>query len=72
MLSSLPSPNPALIMWAGILLFALTVVQMLIGYRKIHFKGRKHLKVHKILAWVIVGGALLHGFLGMLYLGVFG
>ena len=71
MLSFLPHPPAALVMWGGIVIFALTVVQMLIGYRKIRFKGRKHQKVHRIIAWLIVGGALIHGFLGMLYLGVF-
>jgi hypothetical protein len=59
-------------MWGGIVLFALTAFQMLVGYRKIHFKGRRHLKVHKVLAWVLVVGAIGHGFLAMLYLGVLG
>lgn len=56
------------ILFAGIGLFVLLVVQMLIGYRKIRFKGPLHLKVHKWLGWVIAVSAALHGTAGFLYL----
>ena len=71
MLSFLPHPPANLVIWGGLVIAALVVVQMLIGYRKIRFKGRKHLKVHKAVAWLLTVGVLGHGFAAMLYLGVF-
>jgi hypothetical protein len=53
------------------LLLALLAAQMLVGYRKIRFKGRTHLKVHKGVAWALAAFALVHGLLALVYLGVF-
>ena len=71
MLSSLPHPPAAALIWGGALLFALLAAQMLVGYRKIRFKGRTHLKVHKGVAWALVAAAVVHGFVALVYLGVF-
>lgn len=68
----LPQPPYQVIILGGVVLLTLLTAQLLIGYRKIHFKGRTHLKVHKIVAWTIVGTALLHAFSALLYLGVIG
>ncbi|MBI5232381.1 MAG: hypothetical protein HY876_09490 [Coriobacteriales bacterium] len=45
----------------GVLLFALLAFQMLVGLRKIRFKGRTHQKVHRWTAWAILGVAVVHG-----------
>ena len=63
---------PQAIAIGGGFLFVLTVVQMLVGYRKIRFKGRTHMKVHKGLAWLLFLGGLGHGFAGLVYLGFIG
>ncbi|HSK46589.1 MAG TPA: hypothetical protein VLA05_01125 [Coriobacteriia bacterium] len=70
MFDFLPTPHPLVVVALGVSAFVLTVVQMLVGYRKIHFKGRTHLKVHKALAWALLAIGLVHGFLALLYLGI--
>ena len=70
MFDFLPTPHPLVVVALGVFAFVLTVVQMLVGYRKIHFKGRTHLKVHKALAWVLLAVGLVHGFIALLYLGI--
>jgi len=57
--------NALIIIYAGIFTFALLVFQMLVGLRKIKFKGRMHMRVHKWGAWALVVAAALHGFMGM-------
>lgn len=66
----LPAVPPELIVLGGVALFALIVAQILIGLRKIHFKGRLHMQVHKALAWVLLVVAVLHAFAGMRFLGI--
>jgi len=51
----------------GIVLLALTVFQMLVGMRKIRFKGRTHQKVHRWAAWALLALGLVHGFMGIVY-----
>jgi hypothetical protein len=70
MLDFLPTPPAIVVIAGGLFLFVLTVVQMLIGYRKIKFKGRTHMKVHKSLAWLLLIAGLGHGFAGILYSGI--
>ena len=72
MLGFIPTPSPLVVAGGGIFLLVLTVFQMLVGYRKIHFKGRTHLKVHKWLAWALVLAGAGHGLAGLLYLGIIG
>jgi len=64
------TPLPLVVVAGGVFLFLLTVTQMLIGYRKIKFKGRTHMKVHKILAWVLLFGGIGHGLAALFYVGV--
>jgi fumarate reductase subunit D len=54
------------LMWGGIAVFLLLVFELLVGLRKIHFKGRTHMKIHKWSAWVLIGIAALHGVLAMI------
>lgn len=54
----------------GLLLLAMIVVQMLLGYRKLKFKGRLHWTVHKWVAWGVLGVGLVHGVYALMYLGV--
>jgi hypothetical protein len=71
MLSTLPHPPAASLILGGIFLLLVIAAQMLVGYRKIRFKGRTHLKVHKGVAWALAVAALVHGLLALVYLGVF-
>ena len=65
----LSAPPLGLIIAAGVTLLTLLVIQILIGYRKIHFKGRTHLLVHKTNAWLILTVAVLHATAALWYLG---
>lgn len=51
----------------GIAVFLLVAFQMLVGLRKIKFKGRTHMKVHKWGAWVMAGVGAGHGFAALVY-----
>ncbi len=64
------TPTPTIMAVFGLLVLAIIVFQMLVGYRKIAFKGRTHLRVHKWIAWGLVAVAVLHGLGGLLYLGI--
>lgn len=52
---------------AGLTIASLIVFQMLVGYRKIHFKGRLHLRIHKINAWTIITLVVIHATLAITY-----
>lgn len=69
MFGSFSAPNVAVVALAGATTLTLVVVQMLIGYRKIRFQGRKHLKVHKAMGWVILGVGVVHATLAFIYFG---
>jgi len=51
----------------GATALTLLTFQMLVGYRKIQFKGKLHLKVHRRAAWVLLIVAATHGFLAIVY-----
>ena len=53
------------IMLGGIVTFVLLAFQVLVGMRKIKFKGRTHLKVHKWIAWALLAVAAGHGTLAL-------
>ena len=53
------------IMVGGLVTFLLLAFQVLVGMRKIKFKGRTHMKVHKWAAWVLLAVAAGHGVLAM-------
>lgn len=59
--------TPGMLVAGGIFVVSIMLMQILVGMRKIHFKGRLHSKVHKWGAWVLLGIALVHGFLGIVY-----
>jgi len=59
--------RPFMLVAGGGVLTALLFAQILVGMRKIRFKGRTHMKVHKWGAWVLLAFALVHGLLGMVY-----
>ena len=59
--------TPAMLVAGGIFVVLVMLAQILVGMRKIHFKGRLHTKVHKYGAWVLLSIALVHGFLGIVY-----
>jgi hypothetical protein len=65
-----PAPAPWLVAAGGITLFTLLALQLLIGYRKIKFRGPLHSKVHKYLAWAMLAAAVVHGFAGLMFLGI--
>lgn len=53
----------------GVLGLVVLLFQVLQGFRKIKFKGRLHLKVHKWTAVALVVVTLLHTLAAMRYLG---
>jgi len=59
-----------LVLVGGLTLFALLAFQMLVGLRKIKFKGRLHSKVHKWTAYVMLAVAVFHGAAALAYLGI--
>jgi len=59
--------SPPVIAIIGVVGFTLIVFQMLVGYRKIKFPGATHMKVHKRVAWILVGITLVHGTLGLIW-----
>jgi preprotein translocase subunit SecD len=65
----LGSPTMRTVLVAGFVALAIVIVQMLIGYRKIRFKGRTHLKVHKAIGWTILIIGVAHALLALAYLG---
>jgi len=68
MLAGLFSPEPALVAILGLTGMTVIVFQMLVGYRKIKFKGKRHWQVHKAIGWVIVAVTLVHGITALAYL----
>jgi hypothetical protein len=58
---------------AGIGLWLLLVFETLLGMRVVKLKGALHHRVHRIIAYTLVFGGLLHGFaaVGHLVLGLF-
>ena len=48
----------------GVGLFALVLFQILVGKRKIKFKGATHMKVHRVGGYLLLVGAIGHGVLG--------
>jgi hypothetical protein len=58
--------TPLWMIIGGAILLAMIVFQVLLGMRKIKF-GRRTMAYHKYLAWVIVGVAIVHAMLGILF-----
>ena len=58
--------TPIWLLVMGLALLAMLVFQILVGMRKIKF-GRKTFVYHRWVAFTILGIALVHGFLGMLF-----
>ena len=59
--------RPEMLVLGGSVLFALLVLQILVGMRKITFKGRRHMQVHKYGAWILVAFGVFHGLFGAIY-----
>jgi len=59
--------QPIYIVASGGLLGALLVFQILQGTRKIKFKGRTHMRVHKATAWSMLALGLVHGAMALSY-----
>lgn len=53
----------------GILIFAVLVFQILLGTRKIKFKGPLHWKIHRWAAFAMLGLAIGHALGGLYMLG---
>ncbi|PKQ19697.1 MAG: hypothetical protein CVT66_08770 [Actinobacteria bacterium HGW-Actinobacteria-6] len=70
MLFGITIPPIALIM-GGTSMFGLLVFQILVGQRKIKFKGALHMKVHKWVAYLIVLLAAFHAVAALAYVDVF-
>jgi hypothetical protein len=59
--------TPAWMITGGVTLLVLTVLEVLIGLRKIKF-GRKTFVYHRYIAFAILGIAAVHGLSGVLLL----
>lgn len=55
---------------AGAVAATVLLLTVLVGQRIIHFKGRRHRRVHKALGWSTFGLAVVHGLMALAY--VFG
>ncbi len=54
----------------GAAIFLLLVFQVLVGLRKITFKGKLHMKVHKSGAYAMVVLAVFHAIAALAFLGI--
>ena len=54
----------------GVALLVLLSFQMLVGLRKVKFKGPLHMKVHKGAAYAMLALALIHGLSGLTLVGI--
>lgn len=59
-----------LVIAGGVTIFLLIVFQILVGKRKIKFKGPLHMKVHRWSAYAMVVVAALHAIAALALLGV--
>ena len=59
-----------LLIVGGLTVFALIVFQILVGKRKIKFKGPLHMKVHRWSAYAMLGVAVLHAITAFAFLGI--
>ncbi len=64
--------QPQMIIAGGAFLALLVAFQVLQGLRVIRFKGKTHLKVHKVVAYVLAAGTVGHAIAGLAFLGVIG
>ncbi|MDY0340607.1 MAG: hypothetical protein RBS17_05295 [Coriobacteriia bacterium] len=62
--------EPYMLIVGGGTIFALVVFQILQGARKIKFKGKLHLTVHKWVAIGILVVSVFHGLLALAYFGI--
>ena len=54
----------------GATIFLLLVFQVLVGLRKITFKGKLHMKVHKFGAYALLVIAVFHALAALAFLGI--
>lgn len=62
--------EPYMLLVGGVSLFALLGFQILVGLRKIKFKGRLHTQVHKWTAFAMLAFAVFHATAALAYLGI--
>lgn len=58
---------PEHIIAGGIFTLLILVFQMLVGTRRIKFKGAKHMRVHRRVAWSMLAFTLIHGLVALVY-----
>ena len=62
--------EPYMLLIGGGALFTLLGFQVLLGLRKIKFKGPLHLKIHKWIAYAMFALAVFHATAALAYLGI--
>ncbi len=62
--------EPVMLVLGGGTLFTLLAFQILVGLRKIKFKGPLHMKVHKWTAYAMLAFAVFHATAALAYLGI--
>lgn len=61
--------GPQMIVLGGAALFTLIGFQVLEGKRIIRFKGKLHMKVHRVAAWLILAFGVVHALVALTFLG---
>ncbi len=62
--------NGWMLVAGGAAIFLLMVFQVLQGLRKIKFKGKLHLQVHKASAYALLGITVFHALAALAFLGI--
>ena len=62
--------EPYMLIGGGSAIFTLVVFQILQGTRRITFKGKLHLQVHKWVAFGILAASIIHGLLALVHFSI--
>ncbi len=62
--------TPIMLVLGGGTTFALLAFQVLVGARKIAFKGPLHMKVHRRMAYTLLAIAAVHALSALTYVGI--
>lgn len=62
--------EPYMLIAGGSTVFVLLVFQTLLGMRKIKFKGKLHLQVHRWVAYGILAASAFHGLLALAHFSI--
>jgi hypothetical protein len=61
--------GPQLVVLGGAVLITLIGFQVLEGKRIVHFKGKLHMRVHRVVGWSIAAFGVVHAVIALTFLG---